>query len=130
MLKIQDIDIYKLDRQEITKLKLQLLNGINVPKLDEEIKNTILKLSNVGHHTTITDIAYIGLNEQERLEMIHLLLSSIEQLKIQTKNIKRNINNYNTDYEYIFNYVETTQKLLKTMYRYAKMKDNNDVVGQ
>ena len=64
------------------------------------------------------------------LEMIHLLLSSIEQLKMQTRNIKRNINNYNTDYEYIFNYIETAQKLLKTMYRYANMKDNKAVVGQ
>ena len=44
----------------------------------------------------------------------------METFKIQTRELKRDINQCNENYNYIFNYIQTTQYLIKAMEKAKK----------
>lgn len=70
----------------------------------------LLKLSNSRDDT------------QARLELVYSLLSNMEHLKDQTRDLKRDTNKCNDDYKYIFNYLQTAQYLVKSMSRATEYK--------
>lgn len=110
---MQDLKLHTLEEKEVTHYKRELLRVINIPKLEEQVKELILKVSNIEDTTE---------DNQERLKLIYSLLSNMEEFKNQTRNIKRDTNKCNDDYNYIFNYLQTTQYLVKAMNKATEYK--------
>lgn len=110
---MQELKLHTLEEKEITHYKRELLRVVYIPKLEEQIKELILKISNIEDTTEDT---------QKRLNLIYSLLSNMEEFKNQTRNIKRDINQCNDDYSYIYNYLQTTQYLIKAMNKAKEYK--------
>ena len=103
---IQDLKLHTLEEKEVTHYKEQLLRAVFIPKLEKQVQDTILKISNIEDTTE---------DNQERLKLIYTLLSSMETFKNQTRNIRRDNDKCNDDYNYIFSYLQNIQHLLKNM---------------
>ena len=86
---------------------------VYIPKLEEQIKELILKISNIEDITE---------DNQERLKLIYTLLTNMEEFKNQTRNIKRDTNQCSEDYNYIFQYLQTTQYLVQAMNKATRYK--------
>ena len=110
---IQDLKLHTLDEKEITHYKRELVRIVYIQKLEEQIKELILKISNI--EDTIED-------DRERLKLIYTLLSTMENFKEQTRNIKRDTNQCNNNYNYIFQYLQTTQYLVRAMDKATEYK--------
>lgn len=110
--KIKGLDLNTLEESTVKIFKQELIRLANIPKLDEQVKDIILKLSNIGQVIPIGDLQHINQDNRTRLKLTYSLLDTLDQFKTQTQNIKRN-SGYNADYEYTINYISTTQKLLK-----------------
>lgn len=103
---IQGLELYTLEEKEVTHYKRELLRVVYIPKLEEQIKELILKISNIEDITE---------DNQERLKLIYTLLTNMEEFKNQTRNIKRDTNQCSEDYNYSFQYLQTTQYLVQAM---------------
>lgn len=106
--KIEKLDTNTLEENTVKMFKQELIRLVNIPRLEEQVNDIILKLSKPGQEDTYQD-------NKLKLQLIYSLLSTLDQFKTQTKNIKRN-RGYNSDYKYTFKYLETTQKLLQTIH--------------
>lgn len=110
---IQDLKLHTLEEKEVTHYKEQLLRAVFIPKLEKQVQDIILKISNI--EDTAED-------NQERLKLIYTLLSSMETFKNQTRNIRRDNDKCNDDYNYIFSYLQNIQHLLKNMNQATRYK--------
>lgn len=110
---MQDLKLHTLEEKEVTHYKQQLLRVVYIPKLEEQIKDLILKVSNIEDTTQ---------DNKSRLNLIYNLLNKMEDFKEQTRNIKRDTNQCNTNYNYIYNYLQTTQYLIRAMNKATKYK--------
>ena len=110
---IQGLELYTLEEKEVTHYKRELLRVVYIPKLEEQIKELILKISNIEDITE---------DNQERLKLIYTLLTNMEEFKNQTRNIKRDTNQCSEDYNYIFQYLQTTQYLVQAMNKATRYK--------
>lgn len=119
--KIQELNLSTLEESTVKIFKQELIRLANIPKLEEQIKDIVLKLSNVEKVKSTADTQYLNQDNQTRLDLIYSLLSTLDQFKIQTRNIKRNTG-YNNDYAYTFNYIQTTQKLLQIIHNANEYK--------
>lgn len=127
----QEMDLYSMSEQMVIDTKDQLLENVNISNLEKQVKNAILKLSGVGQPSLGADVEYIALDNQARLNIIYELLNTFELFKMQTKNLKRNKYNCNTDnFEYVFNYLTRTQELFRSIYRYAEFKNKEHIEKQ
>ena len=113
--KIQELDIYSLEEKEVINYTNEIKRLAIIPKIEKEVKELILKISNLDKDTTTDDT-------QARLELVYSLLSNMEHLKDQTRDLKRDTNKCNDDYKYIFNYLQTAQYLVKSMSRATEYK--------
>mgnify|MGYP001149806050 FL=1 len=104
--KIQELDLNTLEESTVKIFKQELIRLANIPKLEEQVKDIILELSKTGQGVSANQ------DSQLKLDLIYSLLSTLDQFKTQTRNIKRNTG-YNNNYEYTFNYLQTTQNLLQ-----------------
>ncbi len=127
----QEMDLYSMTEQMIIDTKNHLLENVNISNLEKEVKKAILKLSGVGQPSLGADAVYIALDNQARLDIIYQLLNTFELFKIQTRNLKRNRYNCNTDnFEYVFDYLSRTQNLFKTIYNYAEFQYKEKMENQ
>lgn len=127
----QEMDLYSMSEQMVIDTKDQLLQNVNISNLEKEVKKAILKLSRVGQPSLGADAVYIALDNQARLDIIYQLLDTFELFKTQTKNLKRNKYNCNTDnFEYVFDYLLRTQNLFKTIYNYAEFQYKEKMANQ
>lgn len=110
---IQNLELHTLEEKEVTHYKRELIRVVYIPKLEEQVKDLILKISNIEDTTE---------DKQERLNLVYSLLSNMEEFKNQTKNIKRDTNKCNDDYNYVFNYLQTTQYLVKAIDKATQYK--------
>ena len=110
---IEDLKLFNLEEKEVTHYKRELLRVVYIPKLEEQIKELILKISNIEDTTQ---------DNKSRLNLIYNLLNNMEEFKEQTRNIKRDTNQCNTNYNYIYNYLQTTQYLVRAMNKATKYK--------
>ena len=106
--KIQELDVYSLEEKEVINYTNEIKRLANIPKTEKEVKELILKISNI-------DKGILTEDNQARLELVYSLLSNMEQLKDQTRDLKRDTNKCNDDYKYIFNYLQTAQNLVIAM---------------
>ena len=112
--KIQELDLNTLEESTVKIFKQELIRLANIPKLEEQVKDIILELSKTGQGVSAN------------LDLIYSLLSTLDQFKTQTRNIKRNTG-YNNNYEYTFNYLQTTQNLLQIIHNANKCKENQTI---
>lgn len=127
----QEMDLYSMSEQMVIDTKDQLLENVNISNLEKQVKNAILKLSGVGQPSLGADVEYIALDNQARLNIIYQLLNTFELFKTQTRNLKRNKYNCNTDnFEYVFNYLTRTQELFKSIYSYAEFQHKEHIENQ
>lgn len=110
---MQELKLHTLEEKEVTHYKRELLRVVYIPKLEEQIRELILKISNIEDTTQ---------DNQERLKLIYSLLTNMEEFKNQTRNIKRDINQCSEDYKYIFQYLQTTQYLVKAIDKATQYK--------
>lgn len=110
---MQELKLHTLEEKEVTHYKRELLRVVYIPKLEEQIRELILKISNIEDTTQ---------DNQERLNLIYSLLSNMEEFKKQTRNIKRDINQCSEDYNYIFQYLQTTQYLVRAIDKATQYK--------
>lgn len=108
---IQQLDLDTLDETKGNILKEELIRAANIPKLEEQVRDIILKLSNI-ERITITHEENINQDNTTRLKLIYSLLHTLDKFNTQTKNIKMK-NDYSKDYKYTFKYIQTAQKFLK-----------------
>ena len=113
--KIEELDIYSLEEKEVINYTNEIKRLAIIPKIEKEVKVLILKISNIDKDTATDDT-------QARLELVYSLLSNMEHLKDQTRDLKRDTNKCNDDYKCIFNYLQTTQYLVKSMNRATEYK--------
>lgn len=111
--RIQELELNTLEERTVKILKQELIRLANIPKLEEQVKDIILKLSKPAKTT--------NQDNELKLDLIYSLVSTLDQFKIQTRNIKRNVG-YNNNYEYTFNYLQTTQKLLHIVHNANEYK--------
>ncbi len=110
---IQDLELHTLEEKEVARYKQELLRVVYIPKLEEQVKDLIIKVSNVEDNTK---------DNLERLKLIYSLLTNIEEFKNQTTNIRRDTNQCSEDYNYIFQYLQTTQYLVKAIDKATQYK--------
>lgn len=110
---IQDLELHTLEEKEVTRYKQQLLRVVYPPKLEEQVKDLIIKVSNIEDNTE---------DNQDRLKLIYSLLTNMEEFKNQTTNIRRDTNQCSEDYKYIFQYLQTTQYLVKAIDKATQYK--------
>lgn len=110
---IQDLKLHTLEEKEIIRYKQQLLRVVYISKLEEQVKDLIIQVSNVEDNTK---------DNQERLNLIYSLLTNMEEFKNQTTNIRRDTNQCSEDYNYIFQYLQTTQYLVQAMNKATEYK--------
>ncbi len=108
---IQTLKLHTLEEKEVIRYKQQLLRVVYIPKLEEQVKDLIIKVSNIEDNTK---------DNQERLKLIYSLLTNMEEFKNKTTNIRRDTNQCSEDYNYIFQYLQTTQYLTKAMEKAKK----------
>lgn len=118
--KIQELDLNTLEESTVKIFKQELIRLANIPKLEEQVKDIILELSKTGQGVSANQ------DSQLKLDLIYSLLSTLDQFKTQTRNIKRNTG-YNNNYEYTFNYLQTTQNLLQIIHNANKCKENQTI---
>lgn len=110
---IQNLELHTLEEKEVTRYKQQLLRVVYIPKLEEQVKDLIIKVSNVEDNTK---------DNLERLKLIYSLLTNMEEFRNQTTNIRRDTNQCSEDYKYIFQYLQTTQYLVKAIDKATQYK--------
>lgn len=110
---IQDLELHTLEEKEVARYKQELLRVVYIPKLEEQVKDLIIKVSNVEDNTK---------DNLERLKLIYSLLTNMEEFKNQTTNIRRDTNQCSEDYKYIFQYLQTTQYLVKAIDKATQYK--------
>lgn len=112
---IKDLKLYTLEEKEVTHYKRELLRVVYIPRLEDLVKKLILKVSNISETTQ---------DNKSRLDLIYNLLSNMEELKKQTRELKTDTNKCNEDYNYIFNYLQITQYLVKAMNQATEYQSN------
>lgn len=118
---IREMDLYTLEEADIIKVKQQLLRVVSIPNLESKIKQAVLNLSNLRQLTSSIN----SLSNQRRLEVIYSLMNRFELFKTQTTDLRRTKDNYINNYQYILNYLLTSQELLKEIYKYSECKLND-----
>lgn len=115
------LELYDLETDECFKLADLIVNNININQLRKSIQKASLNLSSVTKPCFGADLKYIALDNQTRLEIIWNLLNSFELFEKDIKNIRKNKIDY-YDYDYIFQFLLNTQKLMKSVYEYGEFK--------
>lgn len=113
---IKELGIYSLKEKEVENYVREIKRVTYIPKIQEQVINLILKLSNIDNETAEPE------DNQERLNLIYTLLNNMEEFKEQTINIQRNTNNYADDYKNVFLYLQTTQHLLKSIQKASEYR--------
>lgn len=123
----KDINIEELNNEQLLQLKDTIIYNININKLEEQVNNTILKLSGVTKPCFGADLNFIANDNQNRLELIHQLLYNFNIVKSEVKYLKRNKNNYYIDSEKVYGFLIELQDLVKSILKYSEFKLEEDL---
>lgn len=121
---LNTIDIYSLEEKEVIALAKKITLKIKIKPLEEAVTKACLDLSGVGSPKFGADITTIALDNQSRLELIWKLIHDIDTFKRDVANLKKQKDLYEDNYEYVFNFLENTQSLIKTVIQYGSFKQN------
>ena len=128
---IMNLNLYNLEEKEILDTKKKLLKYVNIPKLQEKVRQAILNLSRNEETGYKTSKLYIEtLDTRTKLDLIYEIMDKFEIFKSQTSNLSKYKSSSNNDNQYILNYLLTAQEILKTIYEYSEYKPSEPQVQQ
>lgn len=120
---IMNLNLYNLEEKEIQDTKKKLLKYVNIPKIQEKVKQAILNLSRNEETGAKTNTLYIEtLDSRTKLDLIYEIMDKFETFKLQTSNLSKYKSSSNNDNQYILSYLLTAQEILKTIYEYSEYK--------
>lgn len=119
---IKNTDLYNLQEDEVVALQQSIKSNVNLNKMREQVESACRNLSQVTPPRDGADLRYIALDNQERLELIFKLLDSFTMFEKDVKLFRRNKNNCNNNYEYIFNFLLRTQDLVNAVLDHSDFK--------
>lgn len=119
---INNVDLCDLTGEQLIELKQYIVSNINVNKLGESITKACLNLSQVGPPSFMADAVYIALDNQKRLDIIYSLMNNFDLFKNDVKNFKKNKSNCNDNTEYIYNFLDRTKDLVKSIIEFGEFK--------
>lgn len=119
---IKNMDLLDLQEEEVIALQQNIISNVNLNKMREQVESACRNLSQVTPPRDGADLKYIALDNQERLELIFKLLDSFTMFEKDVKLFRRNKNNCNNNYEYIFNFLLRTQDLVNAVIDHSDFK--------
>lgn len=120
--KINNIDIYDLEEEQIFELKDTIVKNVNLKQLRESVNKAVLNLSGVGDPTWNADLNFIALDNQKRLNIIYMLISNLEMFEISVSNIKKNRYGCAVDSEQSLRFLGITKDLVDTIIKFGEFK--------
>lgn len=120
--KINNIDIYDLEEEQIFELKDTIVKNVNLKQLRESVNKAVLNLSGVGDPTWNADLNFIALDNQKRLNIIYMLISNLEMFEISVSNIKKNRYGCAMDSEQSLRFLGITKDLVDTVIKFGEFK--------
>lgn len=120
--KINNIDIYDLEEEQIFELKDTIVRNVNLKQLRESVNKAVLNLSGVGDPTWNADLNFIALDNQKRLNIIYMLISNLEMFEISVSNIKKNRYGCAMDSEQSLRFLGITKDLVDTVIKFGEFK--------
>lgn len=120
--KINNIDIYDLEEEQIFELKDTIVKNVNLKQLRESVNKAVLNLSGVGDPTWNADLNFIALDNQKRLNIIYMLISNLEMFEISVSNIKKNKYGCAMDSEQSLRFLGITKDLVDTIIKFGEFK--------
>jgi endo-1,4-beta-D-glucanase Y len=120
--KINNIDIYDLEDEQIFELKDTIVKNVNLKQLRESVNKAVLNLSGVGDPTWNADLNFIALDNQKRLNIVYMLISNLEMFEISVSNIKKNKYGCAMDSEQSLRFLGITKDLVDTVIKFGEFK--------
>lgn len=119
---IKNMELSDLQEEEVIALQQNIISNVNLNKMREQVESACRNLSQVTPPRDGADLRYIALDNQERLELIFKLLDSFTMFEKDVKLFRRNKNNCNNNYEYIFSFLLRTQDLVNAVLDHSDFK--------
>lgn len=119
---MNNIDIYDLSEEQVIELKQNIISNVNISKLNEAVGKACMNLSQVGPPSFMADAVYIALDNQKRLDIIYSLMNNFNLFKNDVKNFRKNKNNCNENYDYVFSFISNTKDLVESIVTFGEFK--------
>ena len=117
---VNNVDLYDLNSNQLKELKNEIINNINISKLERKINEVTLKLSGVAGPSLDGDIKYIALDNQERLNLIYMLNYNLNCFKSDVKYLRKYKDDISIDDEKIFMFLLKTKDMVETIINYGE----------
>ena len=117
---VNNVDLYDLNSNQLKELKNEIINNINISKLERKINEVTLKLSGVAGPSFDADIKYIALDNQERLNLIYMLNYNLNCFKSDVKYLRKHKDDISIDDEKIFMFLLKTKDMVETIINYGE----------
>lgn len=117
---VNSLDITDLTSEQIDTLASNIINTVNIKQLEEKVHEVILKLSRVGDPTLDADIEYIAMDNQQRLNLIYMLMYNMDLFKYDVKNLKHNRLGCREDSDKIYSFIYRTKELIQSIMNYGQ----------
>lgn len=117
---VNNVDLYDLNSSQLKELKNEIINNINISKLERKINEVTLKLSGVAGPSLDADIKYIALDNQERLNLIYMLNYNLNCFKSDVKYLRKYKDDISIDDEKIFMFLLKTKDMVETIINYGE----------
>lgn len=121
---INNVDLCDLTEEQVIELKQNIVSNVNISKLNEAVTNACMNLSLVGPPSFMADAVYIAIDNQRRLDIIYKLINNFNLFKNDVKNFKKNKNNCNNNYDYMFNFLSNTKDLVESVVEFGEFKQD------
>ncbi len=119
---LSNIELSDLQEEQVIALQKNIISNVNLNKMREQVESACKNLSQVAPPRIGADIGYIALDNQKRLELIFKLLNSFTLFEKDVKLFRKNKNNCNDNYEYIFSFLLRTQDLVNAVLEHSDFK--------
>lgn len=120
--KINNIDIYDLEDEQVFELKDTIVKNVSLKQLRESVNKAILNLSGVGDPTWNADLNFIALDNQKRLNIIYMLTNNLEIFESSVSNMKKNKYGCAMDSEQSLRFLGITKDLVDTIIKFGEFK--------
>lgn len=119
ILYISQTDIINFNQEQIYGYTQYIIDNIKVNKLEKETLRIIEDLSGVAEPRLEADMNYIGHDNQKRLAIINQLVSNLQLIKKDIKNLKKKAT---IDEDYILSFLMRMKEICNAILKYGILK--------
>ena len=127
---IENKDLATMDTPQLLEISQQISNSISLTKLRRSIDNAIKVLSGVGDPSFGADLEFIALDNQQRLNLIWMLLDRYNKIEANIKNFKKNKQNCKDNSDFLYKFIEETKEILETVTKYGQFRYKEKIEDQ